>query len=98
MNHFVELARLAAEFAPTFASAFLSPAAGLSLKLVESALGLENAEPGQAMELLQGNPNVSTILTGIEAKYAPLLKPLLNHKWPSCAEITIRLTWPDDKV
>ena len=93
----MELVKLALEAAPTFASAFLSPAAGIALHLVSDAFQSKDATPENLMTAVQNiaDPTkVNSILADLETRFGPMLKPLLTGNRPSNLELTIKVTWP----
>jgi hypothetical protein len=88
-----ELGKLAMDVAPTIVSGFLSPAAGVVLKLAGNALGMEKAEPDAILEALAGHPEAKQILATLESGYGTLIAPLLGNRKPSKLGISINIEW-----
>lgn len=95
---FIEIAKVIADVAPTLASAFLSPAAGIALKLVTNAIPSldNNATPEQLLDHITHNPDHTwtDVIKNVEGNYGGIIKPLLAGKWPRSIEV--KVTWGDD--
>jgi hypothetical protein len=88
-----ELGKLALDVAPTIVSGFLSPAAGIVVKLVGEAMGMPKAEPDAILEALKGHPDAKSILADLESSYGTLLAPLLANRKPSKLSVSFDIEW-----
>jgi hypothetical protein len=93
MSHFVEIAKIIAEAAPTLASTFLGPYANIALNLVSKAIGMAGAQPQEIGAALKAT-DWTAKLAQLESNHAPWLTLLSGVKMPSKVSVSIEIEFP----
>ena len=93
MTHLAELASIVLHFAPTVATALISPYAAIALKIISTAFGGDPTKAEEILAAVKGSPNQQNILQELEEKYGTVFSSLISNRPLANVEINIKLNW-----
>lgn len=90
---FTDILPLIKASAPSIMSLLAGPYAGLAVNLLMKAFGCDSNDPGAICSLIKDHPQAENILKALNVETDGWLDYLPKFKFPSKAELNLKLEW-----